>query len=152
MCKSQNLNKNFILGQFWDVARLDLGSPVSVCLPARPAVMQPSLERQTENMQPLFWKARPAGMTAPKTASDGSKACGYEGHFDVSQQQTPKLGESLEHEIIGSLCCHNNGLCWFLSKAKEEKRICGLRKLLKYSQSSSLFYHPSVVKYISPLY
>ncbi len=30
-------------------------------------------------------------MTAPKTASDGSEHCGHEGHFDVSQQQTPKL-------------------------------------------------------------
>lgn len=100
-----NLNKKDILGQFWDeVARLGLGSPVSVCLSARPAVMQPSLERQTENMQPLFWKARPAGMTAPKTASDGSEACGHEGHFDVSQQQPPKLEArvSLEHKIIWS--------------------------------------------------
>lgn len=70
-------------------------------------------------------------MTAPKTASDGSEACGYEGHFDVSQQQPLKLGArvSLEPKIIGSLWCHNNGPCWFLSRAEQEKSICGLRKL-----------------------
>lgn len=64
-------------------------------------------------------------MTVPKTASDGREACGHEGHFDVSQQQPAKLGArvSLEHEIIGWLCCHNNGPCWFLSHAEEEKRI-----------------------------
>ena len=44
-------------------------------------------------------------MTAPKTASDGSDACGHEGHFDVSQQQPPKLGGtvSLEHKIISAV-------------------------------------------------
>ncbi len=127
-----NLNKKDILGQFWDeVARSGLGSPVSVCLSARPAVMRPSLERQTENMQPLFWKARPTGMTAPKTASDGSEACRHEGHFDASQQQPPKLEAlvSLEHKIIGWPWCHSNGLCWFLSQVEQEKRIWGLRKL-----------------------
>lgn len=64
-------------------------------------------------------------MTAPETASDGSDACGHEGHFDVSQQQPPKLGArvSLEHEIIGSLRCHNNGPCLFLSRVEQEKRI-----------------------------
>lgn len=83
-------------------------------------------------------------MTAPKTASDGSKARGHEGHFDVSQQQTPKLGESLEHKVIGSLCCHNNGLCWFLSQAEEEKRICGLRML------AEIF--PELIIILSPLH
>lgn len=90
---------NYILGQFGDeLARLDLGSPASVCLPARPAVMQPSLERQTENVQPLFRKARPAGTAPPKAASDGGEARGHEGHFDASQQQTPPTWESREHK------------------------------------------------------
>lgn len=64
-------------------------------------------------------------MTAPKTESDGSEERGHEGHFDVSQQQPPKLEArvSLERRLTRLLCCHNNGPCWFLSRAEQEKRI-----------------------------
>lgn len=146
VCKL-NVNKKDILGQFWDGgARLGLGSPVSVCLCVRPAVMQPSLERQTEHVQPLFRKGKPIGMTAPKTVSDGSEACGREGHFHVSQQQPPKLGVwvCLEHKIIGSLSCHSNGLCWFLLQEEKEKRIWGLRNL------AEIF--PVLIIILSPLH
>lgn len=108
-----NLNKKDIL--FWDeVARLGLGSPVSVCLSARPAVMQPSLERQTENVQPLFWKARPAGMIAPKTASDGSEACEHYGAFWCESTTNSKTYVNTKN--IGSLWCHNKG--WLVLERK----------------------------------
>lgn len=67
----QNLNKkgNSGRGLRWSL-QLELWFAM-LCLYAWTAAIQFSLERKTDNMQPLFWEARPTGMAAPKTASDG---------------------------------------------------------------------------------
>lgn len=131
--------KRFGGGSFWDdVARLDLGFPTEVQGPRFQSVFLHQLwcnslwrgRRRTCNL--YSEKARPAGMMAPETASDGSEACGHEGHFDMSQQRPSKLRVKVlkkNHKITGSVCSHNHGLSRGVEEKEELRAVKACRNI-----------------------